>query len=152
MCKAREKYSHSTCQIHQTASSNRRPPSETEPSKNRDKPYLRTAHKIIYFIYLLVSFKIWAWKSFCTLLSPTIYRTWAETAELTAVMSLALMECFVPQRVRMPPGSEQELRDARCVCCKMADAPFNYTSHRRLMQRIQTLFKNTGTSYCISAV
>lgn len=38
-------------------------------------------------------------------LSATLFIAQAETAELTAVMSLALMECFVPQRVRMPPGS-----------------------------------------------
>ncbi len=36
--------------------------------------------------------------------SATLFIAQAETAELTAVMSLALMECFVPQRVRMPPG------------------------------------------------
>lgn len=50
MRKAREKYSYSTCQIHQTASSNHQPASETEPSKNTDEPYLRTAHKTTYFI------------------------------------------------------------------------------------------------------
>jgi len=44
---------------------------------------------------------------------------WAGTAELTAVMSLALMECFVPQRVRMPPGSEQE--PARCTLSVLQD-------------------------------
>lgn len=37
-------------------------------------------------------------------LSATLFLAQAETAELTAVMSLALMECFVPQCVRMPPG------------------------------------------------
>lgn len=39
-----------------------------------------------------------------SVLSATLFLAQAETAELTAVMSLALMECFVPQCVRMPPG------------------------------------------------
>lgn len=43
-------------------------------------------------------------------LSATLFIAQAETAELTAVMSLALMECFVPQRVRMPPGSVRAAR------------------------------------------
>lgn len=45
-------------------------------------------------------------------LSATLFIAQAETAELTAVMSLALMECFVPQRVHMPPGSVRG--EARC--------------------------------------
>lgn len=55
-------------------------------------------------------------------LSATLFIAQAETAELTAVMSHALMECFVPRSVRMLPGF--------CVSCegklgagaKMADS------------------------------
>lgn len=45
-----------------------------------------------------------------SVLSATLFMAQPETAELTAVMSLVLMECFVPRCVRMPPGSVRAAR------------------------------------------
>lgn len=55
-------------------------------------------------------------------LSATLFIAQAETAELTAVMSLALMECFVPQRVRMPPGLRASCEGKLNAEAKMADS------------------------------
>lgn len=55
-------------------------------------------------------------------LSATLFLAQAETAELTAVMSLALMECFVPQCVRMPPGFCASCEGKLGAGAKMADS------------------------------
>lgn len=55
-------------------------------------------------------------------LSATLFIARAETAELTAVMSLGLMECFVPQCVRMPPGFCASCGGKLDVGAKMADS------------------------------
>lgn len=57
--------------------------------------------------------------------SITLFLAQAETAELTAVISLELMECFVPQRVRMPPGSARAARESSMQEPRwLAAAPF----------------------------
>lgn len=55
-------------------------------------------------------------------LSATLFIAQAETAELTAVMSLGLMECFVPQLVRMPPGFCASCEGKLDAGAKMADS------------------------------
>lgn len=118
-----------------------KPPHQNKEQLQRQnllKPSLRTAHKRIHFTHLVVSFTTWAWKGFYISPSHSLPQfleecgpkqlSWLQWCHLHWWNALFLSVCACHL------GLSKSLRDARWVCCKMADAPFNYTSHQRLMQ------------------